>query len=343
MRHRPLHVMPLLSLPHSLSLVQIHTPTAAARPRRTQESIAALDVLGPVGYILEVDLEYPAALHDLHNDYPCARERMVVQDDMLSQHSRALRARLGMTTPQRQVPSCTIEKLICSLGSRTRYPVHFRTLQLYMSLGLVVTKVHRVLSFRQHAWMKDYVDYNTTERARAANDFEKDFFKLKVCSCFGKTMENVRKRIVYEPVTTSERLIKLVAKPTFKRGTLLCESEGQDIKVVGVELYKSSVWLNKPIFAGVTILDLSKLLVLDFHYNTIKRKYGDRAKLLLTDTDSVMYHIETEDLYRDIQQDHILDPSVFGSGGPSETLLQKLDCSEYPLTHLLYSAQTKRS
>ena len=112
--------------------------------------------------------------------------------------------------------------------------------------------------------------------------------------------------------------------------------------MVGVELYKSSVWLNKPIFAGVTILDLSKLLVLDFHYNTIKRKYGDRAKLLLTDTDSLMYHIETEDLYRDIQQDHTLYPGVFGSGAPSETLLQKLNCSDYPLTHPLYSAQNKK-
>ena len=313
----------------------------SALPTWTAEIIAALDALGPQGYILEVDLDYPAALHDLHNDYPCAAAKMAVQDTMLSQHSRTLRAQLGMP-PQRQEDSVNNEKLICSLGSRTRYPVHFRTLQLYMSLGLVVTKVHRVLCFRQQAWMKDYVDYNTTERARATTDFEKDFFKLKVCSCFGKTMENVRKRIVYEPVTTPERLIKLAAKPTFKRGTLLCESEGQDISVVGVELYKSCIRLNKPIFTGATILDLSKLLVLDFHYNTIKRKYGDRAKLLLTDTDSLMYHIETEDLYHDIQQDSTLYPSVFGSGGPSETLMQKLDSSDYPLTHPLYSAQNKK-
>ena len=310
----------------------------------TAEIVAGLDPQGAAGYMLEVDLEYPAEVHDLHNDYPCAPEKMAVHEEMLSAYSQRLRGQLGMSPQTGE--SKVNEKLICSLGPRSRYAVHYRTLQLYLNLGMKLKKVHRVLFFRQEAWMKDYVDYNTMQRAQATNDFEKDFFKMKVCSCFGKTMENVRKRIVYEPVTTSQRLVKLVAKPTFKRGTLLCDEEGQDISVVGVELYKSCIRLNKPIHTGCAILDLSKMLILDFHYNTIKRKYSERAKLMFTDTDSLMYHIETDDLYKDVREDRTLYPCIFGSQeakrGQGETLLQKLDCSDYPPTHPLFSVQNKK-
>ena len=299
--------------------------------------IQKLDPVGSDGYILEVDLDYPESLHDHHNDYPLAPERKVVDDSLLSPLSLLQKAELDIHT------NSNLSKLICSVEHKTHYVLHYRNLQLYLKLGLKLKRIHRVLTFKQEAWMKDYIDYNTQQRAVATNTFEKDFFKLKNNACFGKTMENVRNRIKFEPVTTSERLMKLVAKPTFKRGTPLTEGDDADapITVVGVELYKTKVELDKPIHAGFTILELSKVVMFDFHYNTVKAKYNDRAKLLFTDTDSLMYHVQTDDLYQDVKNDTELYQNM--SNGTSETLMTKLDCSEYPRDHILYDTTNQKT
>ena len=299
--------------------------------------INSLDPMGSDGYILEVDLEYPESLHDHHNDYPLAPERKVVDDSLLSPLSLMQKDKLDIQT------NSASSKLICSVENKTCYVLHYRNLQLYLNLGMKLKRIHRVLTFKQEAWMKDYIDYNTQQRAAATNTFEKDFFKLKNNASFGKTMENVRNRIKFEPVTTSERLMKLVSKPTFKRGTPLTEGDdaGTPITVVGVELYQTKVQLDKPIFAGFTILELSKVLMYDFHYNTMKAKCNDRAKLLFTDTDSLMYHVETDDLCQDLKNDTGLYQNI--SNGTAETLMTRLDCSEYPRDHILYDAANKKT
>ena len=138
---------------------------------------------------------------------------------------------------------------------------------------------------------------NTNLRTQAKNNFEKDFFKLMNNSVFGKTMENIRNRVNVKLVNTKEKLRKLVSKPNFKSRNIFNEN------LVSVHMKKTSLTMNKPVYLGMCILDLSKTLMFDFHYNYIKPKYGDKAKLLFTDTDSLLYKIITEDFYKDISGD----------------------------------------
>ena len=108
-----------------------------------------------------------------------------------------------------------VKKLNPNLGNRTNYVVHQRNLQLYLSLGMKLTKIHRVLEFKQSDWMKKYIDFNTEKRMNAANDFEKYFFKLMINSVYGKTMENLRKRINVRLINNAEDFLKYTSKPTY--------------------------------------------------------------------------------------------------------------------------------
>ena len=236
--------------------------------------------------ILEVDLEYPDGLHDLHNEYPLAPERLMINK---------------------------VEKLIPNLNDKKKYVLHYENLKLYESLGLKITHIHRGIKFEESEWMKPYIDLNTRLRAQAKNEFEKDFFKLLNNSVFGKTMENIRKRVNVTLVNSRKKAVKLVSKPNFKKFTIFSKKLG------AIEMGKTQIYFNKPVYLGMCILDLSKTLMYDFHYNYIKPKYNERAKLLFTDTDSLAYEIQTSDFYRDISPDveTTFDTSNFASSHPS--------------------------
>ena len=236
--------------------------------------------------ILEVDIEYPENLHDLHNDYPFCPERVKCNN--------------------------RVEKLIPNLRDKTKYVIHYRNLIQCLKAGMKLKKIHRGIKFIESAWLKPYIDKNTYLRTQAKNNFEKDFFKLMNNSVFGKTMENIRNRVDVKLVNTQEKLRKLVAKPNFK-GPPKIYSEN----LVSVLMKKTSLTMNKPVYLGMCILDLSKIIMYDFHYNYIKPKYGEKAKLLFTDTDSLMYEIQTEDFYKDISGD----------------VKDRFDTSDYPENH----------
>ena len=256
------------------------------------------------GLILEVDLEYPEELHDLHNDYPLAPEKIKVTEGMLSPYCREIAEKFG-------VKIGLVEKLVPTLFNKERYVLHYRNLQLYMSLGLKLTKIHRALEFNQSPWLKPYIDFNTKKRAKAKNSFEKDFFKLMNNSVFGKTMENLRKRQDVKLVTDEEQLLKWSSKPSF----ISCKIFNEDL--VAIHKTKTTLTLNRPAYVGMCILDLSKTLMYDFHYNYIKSKYGDKARLLFTDTDSLMYEIEADDVYQDFWKDkHLFDNSDYPKNSP---------------------------
>ena len=134
-------------------------------------------------------------------------------------------------------------------------------------------------------------------RTEASSEFEKDFFKLMNSSVFGKTMENIRSRVDIRLRTDDKSAEKLVSKPNYERTTIFSED------LVAVHMKKTELFLNKPVYLGMSILDISKTLMYDFHYNYIKKKYGPKAKLLMTDTDSLMYEIHTGYFFEDIQGD----------------------------------------
>ena len=242
------------------------------------------------GLILEVDLEYPQELHDLHNDYPLGPEKVKVAKDMLSDYCKKIADKFNIS-------SGLVHKLIPTLNDKEKYILHYRNLQSYLSLGLKLKKIHRVLEFNQSPWLKQYIDFNTQKRTHAKNSFEKDFFKLMNNSVFGKTMENIRKRVDVRLVTSKEKLLKLASKPTYVSSKIFNEN------LVAVHKIKETLTMNRPAYVGACILDLSKTLMYDFHYNYIKHKYGNKAKLLFTDTDSLTYEIETNNAYKDFFKD----------------------------------------
>ncbi|PFX12742.1 hypothetical protein AWC38_SpisGene23254 [Stylophora pistillata] len=222
--------------------------------------------------ILEVDLKaVEDELHDHFNEYPLAPENLLIGK---------------------------VHKLTCTLNEKKKYIVHHETLKHYMSLGLEIGKIHRVIRFKESPWMKKYIDLNTSLRAKANNDFEKDFYKLMNNAVFGKTMENIRKRVDVRLVNSEEKARKLANKVNFEHCTIFSED------LCAMHMRKTQILFNKPLYLGMSILDISKTLMYDFHYNYIKPKYpNDKSKLLFTDTDSLCYEIQTEDFYKDITSD----------------------------------------
>jgi hypothetical protein len=267
------------------------------------------------GMVLEVDMEYPSKLHDLHNGYPLAPESMKIKPEMLSDYARNIAEKFKLTVGE-------VHKLVTSLGSRKNYVVHVRNLKLYTDLGMKLTKVHRAVTFKQSCWLKDYIAFNTKMRSASKNTFEKNFFKLMNNSIYGKTMENLRKRVDVKLVSSEDAFLKLVASLCFQSHRIMNEN------LIAVKGAKKVLTLNKPCYIGMCILDLSKTLMYDFHYNTIKKEYGDKAKLLFTDTDSLMYKIKTDDVYRDFKR-----------------IGEEKDCwdnSDYPKDSPYYSAHNKK-
>ena len=254
----------------------------------------------------------PPLENPLRGPCPLAPEKIVVTDDMLSDYCRKITNLHGNS-------SGNVKKLVPTLLKKTNYVLHYRNLKLYLSLGLRLIKVQRVLEFTQRTWLKSYIDFNTEMRKDAKNSFEKDFFKLMNNSVFGKTMENLRKRCNVQLVTDEKRLNKLTSKPTFVSSKIFDEN------LVGVNMKKERIKLDKPSYVGMCILDLSKTLMYDFHYNYIRKKYTD-CQLLFTDTDSLFYQIKTEG---DVYEEFFVDRSLF-------------DNSDYPESSKFFSGENKK-
>ena len=266
---------------------------------------------GKKGLILEVDLEYPQELHDLHNDYPVAPEKVKLSNNMLLGYCKKIAKKYNIFIG-------LVSKLIPMLRDKKEYVLHYWNLQLYMALGLKVKKVHRVFEFDQSPWLKQYIDFNTQKRKHPRNPFEK-LIKLMNNSVFGKSMENLRKRVDVRPVTDEKKLDKLTSKPTYVSSKIFNEN------LMAVHKIKEALTLNRPAYVGMCILNLSKMLMWDFHYNYIKKKYGDRAKLLFTDMDRLTYKIEAEDVYKDFWNDRDM-----------------FDNSDYPENSLCYCSANKK-
>ena len=179
-----------------------------------------------------------------------------------------------------------MKKLIPNLYDKKKYVLHYRNLQYYLSQGMVLEKIHRVISFDQKAWMKPYIELNTYLRTLATTAFEKDFYKLANNAVFGKSMENLRKRQrveLVQPETNPKKYRKLIAD-----------------NLVAVHIKKGLIRMERPIYVGFTVLELSKLCMYQFYYDILKEKYGGNVELAYTDTDSLLVKITTENIYKDM-------------------------------------------
>ena len=233
-----------------------------------EERILKMKEKQKTGYLFEVDLKYPEELHDKHSDLPYCPENVI--DD-------------------KQLP-----KLFTTLYDKKKYVLHYLNLKQALEAGLKLEKIHRVIKFDQSDWMKVYIEKNTKLRQEAKNDFEKDFFKLMNNSVFGRTMMNVRKHVDIKLISEGNKYTKYVSKPNFEKSTFF------DKNLAAVHMRRTMIKFNQPIYVGVAILDISKTLMYDFYYR-LKERYGDKIKLLYTDTDSLIISIKTKDFYEDMK------------------------------------------
>ena len=225
---------------------------------------------GDDGYTLEVDVEYPKKLHKEHNELPFLPEKM----------------KLGK-----------VEKLVCSLYDKEKYVVDVRTLKQCLEHGLVLTKVYRVITYKQSAWLKPYIILNIELRKIARNDFEKNFFKSMINSVFGKTMENKRAHKDIKLACSEKKRKMYASRINYKNTVRFTE------RLLAMDMRRIKVFIDKPIYTGFTVLDLSKTCMYEFHYDYMKPKYGNCAQLLYMDTDSFIYNVKTDDFYLDISED----------------------------------------
>ena len=193
------------------------------------------------GYTLEVDIFIPSNLHDYLDQLPPA--------------------------PVNKCPlGKKVKKLLLTHEPKTHYIIHFRLLQFYMNhLGVEVTKVHRAVQFQQDYVFKSYIEYNSKRRAATKNKFEKDYYKLKNNSLYGKTVENVRKRTNLRLCQNRKRLAVYSSRPTFKRTIHISDD------LVAVLLLPELVTLNRPIYVGQSVLDISKLRMYELHYVELEK------------------------------------------------------------------------
>ena len=183
-----------------------------------------------------------------------------------------------------------------NLNDKYNYVTHIRLVDQALNHGLILCRVHRVIEFNQIAWMRP-CRLNTSMRMATRNDFEKGFCKLMVNSVFGKTMERVDRHQNIKFAMTENQLNHLECKPNRIR----TYDFGNNSSVV--ELSNTQVKEHKPIYSGQAILDISKMLLYEFHYGYMVPKYRSRQHLMYNDTDSTVYEIQTKNFYTDISLD----------------------------------------
>ena len=276
------------------------------------------------GYVLEVDLYYPPEIHAATVDLPLAPEHYEVTEDMWSpfmqEYYKQISEQWEGTSSKKKYKPC--RKLLLTHYSKYHYVVHYRILKFYFRMGLQLLKVHSIIKFRQSAFFKPYVVYNSKKRASCKNAFQKDYYKLKNNALFGKTMEDVRKRIVYELVNDSQKAQQRIADPLFMDRDIISDD------LVGIHTFKPRTILNKPIYIGQAVLDNSKLEMYELYYYTLKPcPLVHDMRILGGDTDSFFLQLRTS---TEIMLDDIFD-----------YFKDYLDSSNYQQNHRLFTEQNK--
>ena len=260
---------------------------------------------GDRGFILEVDVVIPAEFHDDLNQYPIFPEKMEITERDISPYSAGIREVRGMSNQFKTT------KLAPNLRDKHCYVVALANLQFYVSMGGKVTKIRKILSFNQKAWLKKWADFHTEQRRTASSKIKKLFHKNAINFIFGKSMESVRKYRNVTLIGQVDQHFRQVSKEGFMQFNIIADD------LVAVELSRPTVTLNKPIYTGFQILESSKLHVFKFFYTVLKRKFPE-IELLLTDTDSVLVKFESKDFVGDMKE--IGDHFDFSKNPPEHPL-----------------------
>ena len=258
------------------------------------------------GFCLRVDLIVPKTQHFMN--YPLAPEPKTIPYYKLSEYSKSLLS--DNKSPES-------EKLILDFIDKKDYIIHYKNLIQYYKLGAGF-RIKDVIQFEQSNWLKPYIDFNTEQRTLAANDFEKDFFKLANNSVFGKTMENVRNYKDIKICDSWDRAKYFIKRPNYDKTVIFDEN------LFAIHMDKIKIEFDKPIYVGFTVLELSKFHMYDFYYNKLKPMFNE-VKALYTDRDCFVLHIKDDNIIQKLKQNE-----------------DYFDFSNYPKDHVLYSTKNKK-
>jgi len=267
-----------------------------------------------IGHFFEVDVSIPLELHDFFSQLPPFPEHKVPPPQQFAN---------GLQHSGRKV-----KKLICTLEPKKHYIIHGRLLHFFISLGVQVDKVHCAVQFKQARVFQDYIEHNTVQRSKTTNEFQRNYYKLRNNSLYGKTCENVRKHRDLRICNNPEKLITLNSQ------TRMRKSIEFDENLVGVFMQKASITLDKPIYIGETVLDLSKLLMYEIYYKrllTYANEMCGEINILGGDTDSFfleVINIPLEQLLKRMKDDKFLDTSNYPAEHPlfSRQVASKIGC-----------------
>ena len=249
------------------------------------------------GFTIECDILCPKEIHDKVNDYPLLAENIIVKNEMLSDYQLDLKKKFyGVENKKGEVKITEekVKKLVPNLMHKKNYVVHSDTLEYALKTGYILEKIHKGVSYKESEWLEKYIKHNSDKRKECTNDFDKDFYKLMNNAVYGMTMMNVRKFGDCELVSNIQKFKKAVRSNRLKNVKIFNED------LVLINKYKKKVTLNRPMYVGFAVLELSKLLMQKFWYDYLKVKYGEKVRLCMTDTDSFIIYVETEDLYKDM-------------------------------------------
>lgn len=270
-----------------------------------------LNTEGLYGYILEVDLEYPSECHLKHDNFPLAPENIIITDQNLSPYAKTALEICSKTQKYKDT------KLSATFCDRKKYIIHFKNLKLYLTLGMKLKKIHRVVQFKQKNFITPFINKCTAERQKAVTKFEQDQFKKLANSTYGKTIQNVRNYINVKLHTNIRSLQKAIACHTFKNFVIIADN------LVQTNHYTPNIIHDKPLFVGFTILELSKYIMYDFFYNTLtNNKNTFTVDLGFSDTDSFLFKTNNKK-------------------NCLEHLKDIMDFSNYPTDHPLFNNKNK--
>ena len=241
-----------------------------------------------IGYFLEVDLKYPDNIKEETKHFPFCPENKKIDPDKYTDYMKKMKAKNYAKS----------KKFICDWTNKKKYLIQYRMLKFYVRHGMVVEKNHEIISFKQSKWLESYNSFNTQKRNKAKNDFEKDVFKLLVNAAFGKFLENIRNRLELELIKKDniKKIIDQQSKLSFNG--IQKSYENYD----SYTFKQNQVVMDKAIYVGFVILELSKLHIYETYYDTLQPYFGqENLQLHYIDTDGMISNMKRKDIIKDLK------------------------------------------